>query len=243
MGSSKSTPFSPGKLLVFSPHLDDAVFSCGELIAAHAGSEVLTVFASAPREPVALTSWDAASGFGSTEDAIARRWQEDDEALSRLFAHPTRLAFCDSQYDASPSTQALGDKLHQLLKQNAADTVLLPAGLFHSDHVLLHEALLAQMHRHAEKRWLMYEDALYRRIPGLLQQRLAALAHGEVRATPFEFSSDARLHALKRQAVACYASQLHALQLAANGYADVYAQERYWLLDMDRHKNRKATTA
>lgn len=243
MGSSKNAPFSPARLLVFSPHLDDAVFSCGELIAAHAGSEALTVFASAPREHATLTSWDAAAGFHSAGEAIARRWREDDEALSLLFAHPTRLAFCDSQYNASPSPQTLRDKLHQVLKHSAADTVLLPAGLFHSDHQLLHEALLALMHRHASKHWLMYEDALYRRIPGSLQQRLAALAQNEVRATPCDFPADRRLRDLKRQAVACYASQLHALQHAANGYADVYAQERYWLLDAAGRKSGEAATA
>jgi hypothetical protein len=51
-----------------------------------------------------------------------------------------------------------------------------------------------------------------------------------VRATPLEFLHDERMRMLKRQAVSCYASQLRALTNAANGYADVFMQERYWLL-------------
>ncbi|HWT70933.1 MAG TPA: PIG-L family deacetylase [Oxalicibacterium sp.] len=221
---------SVGKLLVFSPHLDDAVLSCGEMLAQHAGAEVVTVFAALPQSGAPLTRWDAASGFHSAQEALAKRWQEDDAALTLLSAHPVRLDFCDSQYDATPSQQDLSDHLHQLLQRADADTVMLPAGLFHSDHILLHQALMAIRHSHPGKMWLMYEDALYRRIPGLLQQRLSFLERGGVRATPLEFLHDERMRMLKRQAVSCYASQLRALTNAANGYADVFMQERYWLL-------------
>lgn len=37
-----------GKTLIISPHLDDAVFSYGELLVAKSGSVVVTVFAGEP---------------------------------------------------------------------------------------------------------------------------------------------------------------------------------------------------
>ena len=56
-----------GKVLVLSPHLDDAVFGCGELIARCPGAIVLTLLAGAPEGFNVLTEWDAASGFTSAQ--------------------------------------------------------------------------------------------------------------------------------------------------------------------------------
>jgi len=52
-----------GPVAVISPHLDDAVFACGELLAARPGSVVITVLAGRPPRDLPLTPWDAASGF------------------------------------------------------------------------------------------------------------------------------------------------------------------------------------
>jgi LmbE family N-acetylglucosaminyl deacetylase len=217
-------------LLIFSPHLDDAVFACGELMAQHPGAQVVTVFASSPVDFCGVTPWDAASGFNSAQQAIAQRRMEDTQALSRLAAHPAWLDFCDSQYGTVPPRADLHAHLSHVLRDSDAQTVLLPAGLFHSDHVLLHQILISMYAQHSERTWLMYEDALYRRIPRLLQQRLSVLADVGISATPFDFPHEARLHSAKRQAVACYASQLRALADAAHGYADVFMPERYWRL-------------
>jgi LmbE family N-acetylglucosaminyl deacetylase len=202
------------------------------LIAQHQGAEVVTVFTSAPPDFHDATSWDTASGFGSAQQATAQRRAEDGQALSLLSAHPTWLDFCDSQYGATPSQADLHERLQRVFHAHRAQTVLLPAGLFHSDHVLLHRVLIAMYRQYSERTWLMYEDALYRSIPGLLQQRLIALAHAGICATPIvDRPYDDRLHAAKRQAIACYASQLRALANAANGYADVFKPERYWQLN------------
>ena len=57
-------------MLVISPHLDDAVLSCGALLAAHRGAVVATVFAGVPRDPRQRTEWDARSGVAdAAEDA------------------------------------------------------------------------------------------------------------------------------------------------------------------------------
>ena len=67
---------------VLSPHLDDAVFGCGELLAARPGSVVITIFAGAPATYETVTEWDALSGFGTGEDVVAARSKGELLALA-----------------------------------------------------------------------------------------------------------------------------------------------------------------
>ena len=85
-------------MLVISPHLDDAVLSCGALLAAHRGAVVATVFAGVPRDPRQRTEWDARSGFADAAEALAARRAEDAAALAELGAAPRWLDFRDDQY-------------------------------------------------------------------------------------------------------------------------------------------------
>ncbi len=71
--------------LIVSPHLDDAVMSCGELIAS-SRSMVVTVFAGEPPE-AAHTEWDARCGLQNSSAAIRTRRAEDREAVARLGRH------------------------------------------------------------------------------------------------------------------------------------------------------------
>lgn len=214
-------------LLVVSPHLDDGVFSCGQLLAAHPRSHVLTVFAGAPPADVGLTPWDAQCGFDSSERAVAARHVEDREALARVGAKPVWLSLLDSQYGSTPGVDEIEAALRPALDAVRPDAVLLPMGLFHSDHALVHEACVRLMNRSRSGLWLAYEDALYRRMPGLLQQRLAALTKQGVCATPAT-PQRTGTPAAKRRAVEAYASQLRAF--GDGGYADTQAPERYWQL-------------
>ncbi|MFD2756089.1 PIG-L family deacetylase [Comamonas terrae] len=218
-------------LLVFSPHLDDAVFSCGELMARCPGASVATVFAAAPSGFPSLTGWDKACGFKNAQEAVFFRREEDLRALAVLKARPSWMDFCDDQYQASPSFAELSHAVDEILRIHATYAVLLPAGLFHADHLQLHDALLSLHARYSERTWIMYEDALYRRIPGLLQRRLATLHSAGFCATPLSMPQDMDARELKREAVCCYASQLRALDKAANGHADACAPEGYWLLE------------
>jgi LmbE family N-acetylglucosaminyl deacetylase len=221
---------SLGKLLVVSPHLDDAVFSCAEMIALHAGTLVVTVFSGAPTGFEQLTVWDAASGFLNAEEAVSQRKQEDYAALHLLSALPLWLDFFDSQYNATPSLLAVSSALQEVLQEHRPESILFPAGLFHSDHLLVHQAMLALRHGHLEKNWMMYEDALYRRITGLLQKRLAELLEAGINATPVPID-DKDVQHLKQQAVHCYASQLQAMsRTVAEGNADAFLSGRYWRL-------------
>ncbi len=225
----KAGPTELGKMLVISPHLDDGVFSCGELLGSHPGSVVLTVFAGVPADFEALTDWDAACGFASAQQAIAMRRAEDRTALTLLHAEPCWLEFYDSQYRQAPRMDDIIEQLRDALHEHDVDTVVIPLGLFHNDHRLAHAAALPVFQEVRHKTWLAYEDAQYRRVPGLLQQRLIALSGVGITATPVQYHVDH--HETKRHAIHCYASQLRGLSTPGRpGYHDVFAPERYWRL-------------
>ena len=57
-------------------------------------------------------------------------------------------------------------------------TVAVPLGLFHDDHKTTHEAALRVARRRPDLEWLLYADALYRRVPGLVARQLNALRRG-----------------------------------------------------------------
>jgi LmbE family N-acetylglucosaminyl deacetylase len=220
------------RLLVISPHLDDAVFGCGDLIAAHPGSTVATVFAGAPEKFRGLTEWDAICGFLSAREAVLARRAEDRTALGVLAAQPVWLPFADAQYGETPRSVEITRALRGVLKQTPCDTVVFPLGLFHSDHRLAHGASLALMREGFGVRWLCYEDTFYRCIPGLVRERVDRLAHGHRIAEPL--LNSAGLTSAKRAAVYCYASQLRALSSAGRpGHLDALTAERYWPLALE----------
>src|SRR5262249_49263153 len=120
---------------VLSPHLDDAVFSCGDLIAASGEAVVATGCAGMPPSAGTLTEGDAVCGVGSARHAITERREEDRAALSALGAAPEWLEFCDAQYGAPLDLAQLKAKLVAVLERSGAATIVVPLGLFHDDHV------------------------------------------------------------------------------------------------------------
>jgi LmbE family N-acetylglucosaminyl deacetylase len=218
---------------VLSPHLDDAVFSCGDLIAASGEAVVATVCAGLPPRSERLTEWDAVCGFGSARHAITTRREEDRAALSTLGAAPEWLAFCDAQYGEPVDRAQLKSKFAALLERSAAATVVVPLGLFHDDHVMAAGVALSVLAQHPDRRWIAYEDVPYRRINGLVQRRLAALLSHGIVATPR--GSPEACSPLKRAAVHCYESQLRGLASPGRlGHLDALEPERYWSLAVDR---------
>jgi LmbE family N-acetylglucosaminyl deacetylase len=216
-------------LAVVSPHLDDAAFSVGGLIAAHPGSVVVTVFAGDAPDPGQRTEWDTACGFSHAAQAMSRRRDEDHRALAALEARPVWLRFVDSQYGGEAATpREIAGALQEALQSLAPDTVLLPLGLFHGDHRRVHDASIDAVQT-LRMPWLAYEDALYRGLTGLLQQRLMELAQAGWQATPARFGAPHAEAAAKARAVARYASQLRGF--GAQGHDDLAWPERCWRLE------------
>src|SRR5579862_3453531 len=84
-------PPLPGELdriVIVSPHLDDAVLGCANFMAAHPGVVVVTVFAGNPaRYPTnPMRKWDVQSGFAPGDDVMEARRHEDAAALDGLDA-------------------------------------------------------------------------------------------------------------------------------------------------------------
>jgi len=87
-----------GRVVVVSPHLDDAVLSLGATIAraARAGAQVhaLTVFAYGD-EDLPVAPWDAECGFRSAGHARSVRREEDARGCALVGAIPDWLPFYD----------------------------------------------------------------------------------------------------------------------------------------------------
>lgn len=178
------------RLVVVSPHLDDAVFSCGSLIAAVALVTqvlVVTVCAGAP-EGVEAAPLDRAAGFGTAMEAILARRREDEEACGRLGADVVHLDVFDQQY--APEKTADEIRAALLPVTATAGTFLVPVGIRHVDHVLVARALRGRAD-------LAYAELPYRALwPEQVPTGLGDPVL-EVPATP-----------QKMEAVGCYRSQI-----------------------------------
>lgn len=251
----------PQSLTIISPHLDDAVFSCGALIAAGRNPLVVTVFAGVPPEGIDAPDWDRAAGFNTGHEAVHARRHEDARALAMLGGEPVWLDFLDSQYGKRYTPVDIAVRLGRLLAMQPHGTVVAPLGLFHSDHALVNAAcMLVREAVHAEApagaatsatthagthaasadphgahpvsapaslQWLFYEDAIYRRMPGMIQNRLMAWWQEGLLASPVNLPI-APFQTQKMRAIEAYESQLPLFN--AEQLADLGAPERYWSL-------------
>lgn len=220
---------SYGRLLAISPHLDDAVLSCAGLIAARPGAVLLTVFAGRPAPGTPLTSWDEDCGFHQGEDVIGRRREEDAAAARILGASVVWLDFLDRQYQSSPPLDAIASAIEDIVRARDPGEVVLPLGLFHSDHHLASDASLLLAARDGSRTWMAYEEAPYHTLPNAVDQRKAELEARGWRLRRAPRSIDAGEQALKRQAVASYRSQLAGLATPGRlGHLAAFGAERYW---------------
>jgi LmbE family N-acetylglucosaminyl deacetylase len=223
-------PRPRGALVVVSPHLDDAVLACGDLLGSAPGAVALTLFAGRPPARAAPTPWDAACGFRPGDDVIGCRRAEDRAALAVLGAAPVWLDFRDAQYGPPTTTAALARAFRAALTVLAPRLVALPLGLFHHDHERASDAALRVVRRFPGPAWLVYAEALYRGLPGLVSRRRRRLARAGFRLVPVLPPRPAASPA-KRRAVACYGSQLRGLATPGRlGHDDAFAPETYWRL-------------
>ena len=233
------------RLVVVSPHFDDAVLGAAHVLSSYPGTTVITVLGGRPPAyPPEPTDWDAEGGFRAGDDVVAMRREEDRAALGVLGAAPVWLEFPDHQYLTKaerPRPAQVGPVLAQAIADLAPSAVFLPMGLANPDHVLTHDAGLLARQQLASREdgqsggvtaWFCYEEHGYKHIPGLLAWRTATLLKSGLWPTPAIVPVDPDM-AVKRRAIACYKSQIaplereHALseRLAAN------VPEQYWRLE------------
>ncbi len=225
------------RLLVVSPHLDGAVPGCGHVLALHPGAVVCTVLG-APPERNMSTAWDRASGFADAFEAMRVRREEDRQALALLGASAVHLPFCDAQYASPPAPDRLQTVLRHTLATVRPESLPMPLGLFHSDHTLVADAVLACLAAPrpaapgdappASSTIHACEDVPYRMMDGRVEARQRLLAANGWSMERVEFASasdDARLGRLKPAAIPANRSQLRAF---GPGQANLRVAARHW---------------
>ena len=227
------------RVVVLSPHLDDAVLSCGQLLTRWPGTTVVTVFCGFPAEILDPPNWwSQISGFGPGDDVVAARRAEDVRALARLGAHPHHLDGFperDLQPEQPVATpMQVADALAEALATVEPTLVLVPMGLANPEHVCVHDAALIVRDRLGADRpaWIAYQDIAYHQIPGQLAWRVAKLFKAAVWPTPVAMPVAADPRA-KREAMAEYTSQVKALEADWGLWRrlDAPTPEQYWRLD------------
>ncbi len=169
----RNYPTSGQRIVVVSPHLDDAALSLGATLAqaSRTGCEVvnLTVFAGDPTSVAPPGVWDRNCGFSSVGAAARLRRVEDEAACAVIGMRPVWLPFTDSQYggDRSDVWQAMEPVL------TGADQIMIPGfPLVHPDHLWVnrllgeHADVLPPLGFYAEQPYSEVEWFFNRRLPG-----------------------------------------------------------------------------
>lgn len=220
-------------LLVVSPHLDDAVLSAGGLLAAHPGSVVATVLTASRPAGTAPTDWDRASGLGQPGvDPPTVRRAEDQAALEAVGATPQWLDVLEEQYGGTVEVDEVADLLADVLEAHPASAVVMPLGLWHHEHQMVHLACRSLLTADATRSWFAYADVPYRRLDGgrHLEARLLQLRHEGLSLVPQPAPPEHL--AEKQRALGHYRSQLRALGGPGKpGWRDALEPEQWWRLE------------
>ena len=219
--------------IYLSPHLDDAVLSCGASVytQVRSGESVLvvTLFCASPKDPsLTAQARELRERWGSAVDPVAARRREDVRAMEKLGAEPVHLSFLDCVYrhggnlaqayyptqesifgDVHPCEGEWHHALAVALLAAVCDvgTAIIHAPLsvgHHVDHILVRRMgllLLRQGHQ-----VLFYEDYPYAADARTLNRAFAPWAPSCWVRHSLSFGEEAM--AAKRDAVACYASQI-----------------------------------
>jgi LmbE family N-acetylglucosaminyl deacetylase len=225
------------RIVVVSPHFDDAILGAVHLLDSHPDSTVITVLGGRPPAyPSEPTDWDACGGFVAGDDVVAARREVDRAAMSFVDAIPVWLEFADHQYltkEQRPRAADVAPALGEAIAAVQPTAVFLPMGLANPDHVLTHAAGLMVRSTMVESgdapAWFCYEDHGYKHIPGILAWRVATLFKAGLWPTPAVVPIEPDM-ARKRAAIDFYKSQIPPLErdhvlserLAAN------VPEQFW---------------
>jgi LmbE family N-acetylglucosaminyl deacetylase len=204
------------RVVVVSPHLDDAVISVGATIAGAARSgmrvEVLTVFACDPDSTTPTMGWDSRAGFAIEGQAARARREEDARACEEVGATPTWLSFGSVDYERHGDEADVRIRVAEAIA--GADEVLLPgAPLTHPDHAWLVRLLVTTGLRCGRIGFYAEQPYAWRSqdaagAPDWLEDALTTnVTFGRVRARTREWLA-------KRRAIRRYRSQLPLLALS-----------------------------
>lgn len=214
------------KILLISPHFDDAVLSAGQFMADRPDADVVTVFAGVPITPDNVkTPYDEKCGFDNARDAVGARTRENDNALALLDATPINLEFPDSQYETTHANIVrvydIKAQLQEIVDATNYEFIMAPLGLGHPDHIKTTEAVTQLKTKCPVYLW---EDLPLRVVaPELVPKRLEAV--GLTLDKLWNTGTTDEKIAKKIRALTCYKSQIN------TGILDpyiMYVPERFW---------------
>jgi LmbE family N-acetylglucosaminyl deacetylase len=223
------SPSAPVQLVV-STHFDDAALSLAHVLQRAAErATVLTVCGGVPSRDLAVSDWDAHSGFASPSEAARTRGLEDARACAVTGARRVRLRHLDAPYRERPlRTHAIRAAVQRHLSEGAV--LWLPAAIGdHPDHLDVRTALLPLAASLPASRLGVYADLPYASWCGYRLPRAVARALPGLRARDVRLRGE--VFERKLEAVRCHASQIDGLDEAAPGLLDpdgVLARERIW---------------
>ena len=220
--------------LFLSPHLDDAIFSCGGLIAQLTPERVrvVTCFTQSMPNPQGFAlACQTDKGLAADVDYMALRREEDRLACAQLEAECEWWDVAEAPhrgYDSAamlfgeqlPTDEAtiteLEDRLRRLLGRTYAQTVYYPYGAGdHVDHRLLIAAVARVKGDWSRVRWVQYFDQPYtnkfsHRYPDIQTAREQELTALRRTLTPgiHQLSLSEGVQDLKFRASAAYATQV-----------------------------------
>ena len=205
-------------IVVVSTHLDDAVFSCWDVLGGGGDVTVVTVFTGGPDSDM-TSEWDLDTGVISRV-RMEQRIAENDAALGQVGAAAVNLGCVEGQYgDGSVDPDALRPHLER------AEVVYVPAGVFvkgsNDEHLRARDASLAirpDATLYADQPYCLFR-ADVEPAPELVDGR---------RRVEVVLSDDARRR--KEAAIRCYAGELGKLEAFFGPCADsdVLLAEAYW---------------
>lgn len=210
------------KIVVVSPHLDDGIFSTGDMLATESNAAVVTIFSGIPRMDTA-TEYDKATGFTTSQQAMRSRRDEDIQAAHHLGVEFVHFDYLDSQYsDESYDFEDMYKRLELFLKD--ADVIYSPVGLKHPDHQITRELVLSYMQKNPQKVYFMYEEMPYwvmnpNEAAGVLKEI------SEVFNVSFEYMNPRKLTSAKIFAVNRYKSQINTGDISPY---TLLVPERHW---------------
>lgn len=191
-------------LVIISPHLDDAVFSCAALIAKHQ-TRIITICAGLPAEVSPPGDFDTMAGFRTGADALRQRRVEDIQAAAVLGCEMVHAGCVEDQYDRTPGhADRVRRAVHDAMEGvHTGDIALGPLGLRHPDHKFVATAFRECIEEIGCSAWL-YEELPYR---ALWPEHLRPAIKASGCAAASEYFADTA-PAIKHRALRCYITQL-----------------------------------
>lgn len=223
------------KAVILSPHFDDAVLNCWQLLS-ESSALVLNIFSGVPPKGT-HRFWDLVCGTADSHKMMQKRRRENEAAISLSGSHAQLyLDYLEAQYrqrQPAVNVNNLAADILELAPAGAVFLAPLAAGRLrrHADHVLLRRAamqLLVQGHKVS-----FYPDAPYMNLPRLprkqalkrLERRASQVLSSDVTLQINELTPEQR--AAKLRAMQTYQTQYKMTNLFSFGGLRRLARREY----------------